>query len=263
MSTLTERPEQKAPPTLKRLWVRWVLLVVFVAIMGTAFVNLGEWQLRRLHQREARNAITLANEAAPVRPYEQIFTHPLGDSDQWQRVRATGTFDGAHQFVVRARSNGDATGYEVVTPLRTSTGAVLVDRGFLALQGGQRVPTTAPAPPAGQVTVIGHVRRDEHGSQGAVVPSGGTVRLIDAPVLSPVVGYPLADGYIGALSVDPAQTGGFQPILLPEISDGPHFWYAVQWFMFTAIGVAGVVVFIRGDLKERRTAGSDHGPRAG
>ena len=47
--------------------------------------------------------------------------------------------------------------------------------------------------------------------------------------------------------------GGFQPVALPEISDGPHFWYAVQWFMFTGIGALGVFVFIRGDLRERRT----------
>jgi flagellar biosynthesis/type III secretory pathway M-ring protein FliF/YscJ len=41
-------------------------------------------------------------------------------------------------------------------------------------------------------------------------------------------------------------------VLVPELSDGPHFWYAVQWFMFTGIGVLGVVVFIRGDLRARR-----------
>ena len=50
----------------------------------------------------------------------------------------------------------------------------------------------------------------------------------------------------------PAQSGDFVPVEVPEISEGPHFWYAVQWFMFTGIGIAGVVVFIRGDLRARR-----------
>jgi cytochrome oxidase assembly protein ShyY1 len=54
------------------------------------------------------------------------------------------------------------------------------------------------------------------------------------------------------LTVQPEQVGGFQPIQLPDLSEGPHFWYAVQWFMFTAVGVAGIVVFIRGDLRARR-----------
>ena len=53
----------------------------------------------------------------------------------------------------------------------------------------------------------------------------------------------------------PSRPADFEPVRLPEISDGPHFWYAVQWFMFTGIAVAGIVVFIRGDLKDRRKAG--------
>jgi cytochrome oxidase assembly protein ShyY1 len=260
MATLTQQPdrpsppEPKAPPSLRRLWLRWALLVVFVAVLGTVMVNLGEWQLDRLHQRKIHNAVTLANEHAPVRPYGEVFNHPLTDADAWQRVEAVGTFDADHQFVVRYRSNGDASGYEILTPLRTATGAVLVDRGFIALPGGQQIPTTAPAPPAGEVRVVGHVQRSEQGRRGAIVPNAGQVRLINSAALQPAIAYPIADGYITALVVDPPQSGDFQTIALPEISDGPHFWYAVQWFMFTGIALAGIVVFIRGDLKDRRLA---------
>jgi cytochrome oxidase assembly protein ShyY1 len=228
------------------------MLIVFVAILGTVFVNLGEWQLARLHQRRERNATTIANEQLPIKPYQAVFTHPLLDSDEWQRVQARGTFDAAHQFVVRYRQNGDASGYEVVTPLQTSTGTVLVDRGFIPLPDGVRIPSTGPAPPTGQVTVVGRVRRDEQGRKGAVTPANGQVRYINSAALAKALPYPVANGFISALSVAPAQSGGFQPIALPELSEGPHFWYAVQWFMFTAIGVFGVVVFIRGDIIDRR-----------
>ncbi|GAA3626675.1 SURF1 family cytochrome oxidase biogenesis protein [Microlunatus ginsengisoli] len=246
--------EPKSPPTLRRLWLRWVLLVVFVAVLGTVFVNLGEWQLDRLHQRQARNATTVANEHAAVRPYAEVFDHPIADADTWQRVQATGTFDAGHQFVVRYRNNGDDSGYEILTPLQTSTGAVLVSRGFVTLPGGQQIPTAAPAPPSGQVHVVGYVQRSENGRKGAIVPNGNQVRLINSAALQPAIPYPIADGYISAITVDPPQSGDFQPLVLPEISNGPHFWYAVQWFMFTGIGIAGIVVFIRGDLKDRRLA---------
>ena len=59
---------------MRRLWVRWVLLIVFVAALGTAFVNLGEWQLDRLHQRRERNTATVSNEDRPVRPWAEVFT---------------------------------------------------------------------------------------------------------------------------------------------------------------------------------------------
>ncbi len=44
------------------------------------------------------------------------------------------------------------------------------------------------------------------------------------------------------------------PVAVPELTSGPHFWYAMQWFMFAGIGILGIVVFIRSDLRDRRTA---------
>jgi cytochrome oxidase assembly protein ShyY1 len=242
---------------VRRLWLRWALLIIFVAMLGVVFVNLGEWQLDRLAQRKERNATTIINEQKPVQPYEQVFTRPVTDADQWQRVEARGTFDAQHQFVVRYRSNGDADGYEVVTPLRTATGAVLVDRGFIPLQRGTQIPSVAPAPPTGEVTVVGHVRRDEKGRRAATTPVGNQMRLINSQAIAATLPYPITTGYIGLLTVQPEQQGGFQPIKLPELSEGPHFWYALQWFMFTAVAAAGIVVFIRGDLRARREERED------
>lgn len=237
---------------MSKLWVRWLALALFVVILGAVCFNLGEWQLRRLDERQQRNAATIANEQRPVQPYREIFSHPIADDQQWQRVEAQGTFDAEHQFVVRFRSNGEETGYEVVTPLQTATGAVLVNRGFIKVDKGVQIPTTAPPPPVGTVTVVGHVRRNEQGRRGAIQPNAGQIRLINAPALAPALPYPIVDGYIGAITVDPAQDGDFKPVVPPELSDGPHFWYAVQWFMFAGIGILGLVVFIRGDLRERR-----------
>jgi cytochrome oxidase assembly protein ShyY1 len=242
---------------VRRLWLRWALLIIFVAVLGVVFVNLGEWQLDRLAQRKERNATTIINEQRPVQAYEQVFTRPITDADQWQRVEARGTFDARHQFVVRYRSNGDADGYEVVTPLRTATGAVLVDRGFIPLERGTQIPSVAPAPPTGEVTVVGHVRRDEKGRRAATTPVGNQMRLINSQAIAATLPYPTASGYIGLLTVQPEQQGGFQPIKLPELSEGPHFWYALQWFMFTAVAAAGIVVFIRGDLRARREERED------
>jgi cytochrome oxidase assembly protein ShyY1 len=242
---------------VRRLWLRWALLIAFVAVLGVVFVSLGNWQLDRLAERRERNATTIANEQKPVQPYEQVFTHSITDADQWQRVEARGTFDADHQFVVRYRSNGGVDGYEVVTPLRTASGAVLVDRGFIPLERGTRIPSVAPAPPAAEVTVVGHVRRNEKGRRAATTPVGNQMRLISSDAITATLPYEIESGYIGLLTVQPEQQGGFQPIQLPELSEGPHFWYAVQWFMFTAIAVAGIVVFIRADLRARREVHED------
>jgi cytochrome oxidase assembly protein ShyY1 len=237
---------------VRRLWLRWAGLVAFVAVLGVVFVNLGEWQLDRLEQRRARNVATVANEQRPVRPLGEVFTKPITDADQWQRVEAVGTFVPDEQFIVRYRNNGNKKGYEVVTPLRTAFGVVLVDRGFVAAGSGERIPSTAPPPPTGEVRVIGHVRRNEQGRRASVTPVNGQLRLINSDAIGAALGYPVLNGYIGLLEVDPPQSGGFVPIELPEINEGPHFWYALQWFGFTGVAVAGIVVFIRADLRARR-----------
>lgn len=237
----------------RRLWLRWTALLLFVVLVVTAFIQLGEWQLRRLDQRRATNATVAANAASAPKPYTEVFTHPITDADQWQRVTLSGTFDAEHQFQVRYRSNGGSSSFEVVTPLRTDSGeAVLVDRGFIPVPQGSKIPEALPAPPSGPVTVTGHVRRSEIGKPKATNPRNGTIRLVNAPAIGASLPYPVLDGYVGALEMTPPQAGGFQPVPLPDSTEGPHLSYALQWFFFTTIAVAGLVVFIRGDLIERR-----------
>lgn len=233
--------------------MRWLALVLFVAVLGVTFVKLGEWQLRRLDERRTSNLVVRANEHAPVVEFADIFNHPVDGSDEWKRVRVTGTFDAQHQFVIRYRDNSDDSGYEVVTPLRTSDGrTALIDRGFIAVAGGEQITKNAPPPPSGTVTVVGRARSDETGRDSATVPVDGHTRLINSAKIGQALGRPVVNGYIDALSMDPADPTKFQQIDLPDLNDGPHFWYAVQWFMFTGIGVLGIVVFIRGDLRDRR-----------
>jgi cytochrome oxidase assembly protein ShyY1 len=245
-----DAPGSATRPSRQRLWLRWGLLGLFALVLGAVFVTMGQWQLDRLHQRQERNASALANAQAPVRPYSAVFTHPITEADEWQRVEARGVFDAEHQFVLRYRTNGDDKGYQVVTPLLTPTGAVLVDRGFVRLGQGEQIPVTAPAPPAGEVSVVGHVRRDERGRRSALTPVQGQMRLINSVSIGAQLPYPVANGYLSALTLVPPQSPDFQPIALLDLSDGPHFWYALQWFMFTLVAAAGVIVFIRGDVRE-------------
>ena len=77
-------------------------------------------------QRRERNSVVVAHENAPIADFAAVFGRPITEADQWQRVRVRGTF-GTRQFLVRYRSNAGATGYEVVTPLRTASGQIVLD----------------------------------------------------------------------------------------------------------------------------------------
>jgi len=235
-------------------WKRWLALLALVVVLTVAFVNLAQWQFRRLDERRGTNATVVAHEDAPVLPYEKVFDHPVVDADAWQRVTVTGTFDAAHQLIVRYRNNGDSAGYEVVVPLRATDGrVVLIDRGFVTRPAGQDFPTSVAAPPTGQVTVVGHVRRNEQGPDIATTPVSGSLRLINSDAIGAASGLSLVNGYIGALEMSPAQQG-FTPIATPPLDEGPHLSYALQWFAFTAIAGVGLVVLIRNDLNDKKKA---------
>lgn len=238
---------------MNRLWVRWTLLAVVVVALAITFVNLGEWQLNRLDQRRERNATVVAHESAPVVPYETVFTRVIDEADQWQRVRVTGVFDAAHQLQVRYRSHEGDTGWELVTPLRASDGrTVLVDRGFVARPAGQDFPTALPAPPAGEVTLVGYVRRNEQGNGTALQVNQGTVRLVNSDAIAAWLGEPLVNGYISLLEVTPRQSAELRPVTPPPLDEGPHLSYALQWFAFTVIAGVGLLVLIRNDLRDKR-----------
>ncbi|WOP18475.1 SURF1 family protein [Raineyella sp. LH-20] len=234
-------------------WKRWVGLVIFAAVLVTAFVRLGDWQLDRLEQKRTRNATIVAQQQAPVATFDEVFGGPITPDKQYRRVRVEGTFDAAHQVQVRYRTNNGDTGYEVVAPLQTTSGQwLLVDRGFAARPSAGPLPaaTAIPAPPTGVVTIEGYVMVDEPGQPDAIVPAEGSTRLVNPAAIATWSGRPLVDGYLNATSITPAQGGGLGPVALPELSEGPHLSYAIQWFCFAAIGVGGTFILIGKDARE-------------
>lgn len=242
------------PAPGRPLWPRWVALAVFVITLVVAFVNLGYWQLDRLDQRRERNEAVVVHENAPVLDWSEVFGPVITEGDQWQRVRVTGTFDGEHQFVVRYRSNNGQSGYEILTPLHTEDGRhLLINRGFGA-RDGEDFPTTAPPAPTGKVTIVGNVRRNEQGPEHAMIPIDGLVRLVNSDAIAGSLPYPLVNGYLGLLEMTPPQQGVLVPVLPPELTEGNHLSYAVQWFTFSAMAAIGLVVLIRSDLKARRAS---------
>lgn len=237
---------------MQKLWVRWVVLVVFVAILGAVFIRLGEWQLHRLDQRRASNAQVVAHGKEPVRDWSEVFTGPIADDQQWQRVTVTGVYRQQDSLRVRYRNVGEQAGMEVVTPLVATDGrTVLIDRGFLPRPDNQTQADLPPVP-SGQITVVGYVRRNENGKANATKPVEGNVRLINSPVIGETLGIDLADGYIQLISSTPGDDPALVPVGPPELDEGPHFSYAIQWFLFTVIAVGGAAILVRGDLKDRR-----------
>ncbi|MFV0406442.1 MAG: SURF1 family protein [Propioniciclava sp.] len=239
---------------MSRTWLRWVLLTLFVVALAITFVNLGRWQLDRLDQRREQNDVVAAHEDSPVVPFGDAFGGQITEADQWQRVEVRGSYDASRQLQVRYRTLGDLTGWELLTPLVTEDGpTVLVNRGFIERPSNEDFPRTFPAPPTGEVSIVGYVRRNERGKEHALTPAENTIRLINSDALSSWARTDLVDGYLGLISSDPPQSGAeFHVVTPPPPTEGPHLSYALQWFAFTVIAGVGLFLLIRNDIRDSR-----------
>ena len=225
---------------------RWVLFAITVALLAYAAWLLGEWQFHRLADRKASNAIVARNTSAPADSVSEVLGpgRPVSTSDEWRVVTATGTYDAEDTVIVRYRTRDGASGSDVVVPLVTTEGpALLVDRGWLATDTSPTEPVDAPAPPSGEVTVTGWVRVDATGDSTAVsAPSTGdqlSTRAISSSQIGDALDREVYGGFVDLRSEDPAPQTPLERAELPELNNGPHFFYGLQWWFFGVLAIAG------------------------
>jgi cytochrome oxidase assembly protein ShyY1 len=248
---------------------RWVAFHLLVVAGIVAMVNLGVWQLRRLDERRAFNAVVEARyDLEPtsldsVLPLTTIATVDGITADagaaveavEWRAVTVTGTYlpEGALRVVNRSQ-NGRA-GDNLVVPLALDDGRVVyVTRGFVPLgMDDPELPNTE------RVTVTGRIRpTSERSGVAARDPVEGVlteVQRLDLVRLAAQVDAPLVAASLDLIASDPPEAGDLpEPVMRPDLSEGSHLSYAVQWLIFAAAAVAGWVLAVRVSARRRSLA---------
>jgi surfeit locus 1 family protein len=232
---------------------RTAKLVAAASVVTIVCIAAGIWQLARLQQKRDRNDAIRAGLAAAPLVVEGRFpggTDP--DGLRYARARATGTYDVDHEVVLYGRTQDGQAGNHVVTPLVLADGsAIVVDRGWVPLAMDDP-PVEAARPPSGTVSVLGVLLGSEGGLPGEAGPEGPpvtTVARLDLAAIQAQVPYPIAPVSLVLQEQAPAAGALPRPAPLPELSEGPHLSYAIQWFCFAAIAVIGGTILVR---RERR-----------
>lgn len=241
---------------------RWILFGIGVVLLALLCVRLGEWQFHRLRDREQSNAWTRANLKAEPVPLDDVLSvsRDVPENRVWTPVRVTGTYDAADTLVLRYQTRKGGTGVDLVTPLVTASGAaVLVDRGWMPTQNTGTIPGDLPAPPTGRVTVTGYAQGDNPPVSATAV-ADHSMRAISTRMIAPTVGHPLYRGYVAATTESPPPARPLVPVEQPDLGNGPHLFYGIQWWFFAALAVYGFGYLVRDELRKKPVVRGNESP---
>jgi surfeit locus 1 family protein len=222
------------------LWPTIIMLPIFLFSL-----SLGVWQMeRRAWKRDILDRIATNQAAAPLTLDELLKGDPL--RFEYGRVRVSGSFLHDKEFYLAARSLKDKVGMQVVTPLRTDDGQiVLFDRGWIPSERKEPA-KRAEGQLAGKVDLVGIVRRSQIKRQFA--PDNDPARNfwfhVDVPVMRQMAGGaadPVLDSFF--LEADATANPGGIPVGGQTRLDIPndHLQYAITWFL---IALAGAGVYL-------------------
>ncbi len=241
---------------------RWLVATFFILLAMAGMVSLGIWQIDRLQQRRAFNAMVIARYAEP--PYDIAENGLPEDLSQleYRRIQANGALDYANQILLTNQPgpNGEP-GAQLVAPLVFANGdAVLVARGWIPHDqiGEENWPTFNDPPDA---PVIGLIQKSQPLEEGAVVPEGFAREWwrVDIARIQEQMPYTLLPAFLLQLA-EPGRTLDTYPARFVNFSldEGDHLSYSIQWFSFALIVGFGYIQFVRvQEGKRRRAAESD------
>ena len=85
--------------------------------------------------------------------------------------------------------------------------------------------------------MTGYVRANGTGDSTRVTDL--STRAISSDEIGPAIGRTVYGGFVELRSEDPSRTTELEPVELPELDNGPHFFYGLQWWFFGLLAIFG------------------------
>jgi cytochrome oxidase assembly protein ShyY1 len=233
-------------------------LALFKTLIALILVALciwaAQWQFQRGIDRQDRNDTIEAQLTLPALDVTEI---PSKDSSQiekfeWRTINATGTFKSDQQILLKNRYFEGKYGYEVLTRYSLSDGRfVWVDRGWVIAGKDAQTAPEVTAVPKGEVSIVARVRLDKSLPVGAffALPTSGTGMISK---LNAQTGFASEGFYLDLISGSDSSLTPEAPALIPQLSDGPHLAYSLQWVFFGGLVVYGRILIRRGQILTRK-----------
>lgn len=233
---------------------RWLGYLALLIVFAIACGMLSRWQFDRRAEKVAENHRIEANFDRAAVPIVSVLPE-LGSWStelEWAPVELRGHYLAEEQLLARARPMNGFPGFEILTPFETSDGRIfIVDRGWVPTGNTQDSPDHVPAPPPGEVTVTARLKPGEPEIPGRSAPAG-QIATIHLPTFAKHLGGDrVYQGAYGLLATETPAGDHGELVPRPQLTEGNHLSYAVQWILFAVIAAVGLVLGIRNEYRYR------------
>jgi cytochrome oxidase assembly protein ShyY1 len=206
--------------------------LIALALIALCLVA-ANWQYERGVARHARNFHISTHIDAPILSFDKAISNLK--EYEWQRVQVKGYFDSKRQILLRNSYSEGVYGFEVLTAFTTFEGETFwVDCGWVKAPNTAVEKPVVPELPIGDVTITGRLRLTQSIASGKFFAMPGSMQssLVDRANAADGSTGISAKYYLDLLEGSHSLLTPDVPAQLPELSDGPHMAYAIQWIFF-------------------------------
>ncbi len=212
-------------------------------LIAAVCVRLGFWQLHRRVERKARNALI----ASRLDSAEIDVTALQRDSAaaRFRRVRISGVPDYDHELIFAARSYRGSPGVNLLTPVRIPgrDTAVIVNRGWVYAPDGATVDESKWR--ERDSTFRGYAEELPSAGGASYASRPRVIARLAYDAVAKALPYPVAPVYVVMLGDSAIGPDRLARLTIPPLDEGPHLNYAIQWFAFALIALAGAGVVVK------------------
>ena len=196
-----------------------------------------QWQYHRGVDRHARNSLIVEQSRLPEVRLSELTGNI--DSFEWRKITIQGSFDDENQILLRNRYSEGVYGFEQLTHFEFDARKIWVDRGWIKAGSNATVPPQLQKTNENIVNITGRLRLDSSLPQGKFFAVSNNAQRDLVSQLDARKGIQTEDFYVDLISVSDTSMNPDVAVELPELSDGPHMAYALQWIFFAALTIYG------------------------
>jgi len=222
------------------------LLQSFVAlVLIAACLFAAQWQFSRGASQSATNKIIAANLDLPSLSMNDVADlDPV--SNQWRKITLSGKFSQSNQELVRNRYYEGKFGFEVLTLFTATNGENFwVDRGWVAAGPNAATPPVVEPIAGGNLEITARIRSENLSRQlqGSFFVTRASSEKPES--IAKLQGIDANAYYLDLLGSPNGQVKPLTEIELPELSNGPHYAYGIQWLAFALLALIGRFLLFR------------------